>query len=189
MTVELGDRTHFADVLTLWEQACDKGSYSGCNAAGVALVFDSPGLGNERDVPRGRAYLAKACTARYLPACGASARIVVELKETSDYSSAHAQLLDACQLRERESCHYLAERELDGTFGAADLRAAGHHFLQACNDGWGASCAALAAIHAKGIGTPVNADKAKRLTSAACALKYQPACDVLQHPDRDLPPP
>lgn len=134
-------------------------------------------------------YVAKACTARYLPACATSAMIVAELKETSSYGAAREQLLEACKLRERESCHYLAETELDGTFGVKDERAAGRHFLQACSDGWGESCSAVAHMYAKGIGTPVNAEKARAFYAAACEVGYQPACEILKHPDGELPPP
>jgi hypothetical protein len=106
-----------------------------------------------------------------------------------DYEAARARLVELCEQRERESCQYLGKRELDGTFGTRNVRAAGIHFLQACNDGWGPSCAALAYIHANGIATRVDADKARTLTSAAYALGFRPTCDVLRHPDRELPSP
>jgi TPR repeat protein len=134
-------------------------------------------------------YLAKACAARYLPACGLAAALVFELKETSGYVAARAQLVEVCQLRERETCHYLAQCEFDGTFGTKDELAAGRHFFQACNDDWGPSCSALAYFHAKGIATPASADKARKLYARACALRHEPACEVLRHPDRDLPSP
>jgi TPR repeat protein len=140
-------------------------------------------------MPRGRTYLAKACAARYLPACALEAVLVVHLKETSSYPAAREKLEQACKLRERESCHYLAQLELDGTFGPVDERTAGEHFWQACNEGWGAACAALAYMWAKGVGTSVNVEKARKLTSMACALKYEPACEVLRDPSRELPPP
>jgi TPR repeat protein len=189
MTVVLGDRARFADVLAIWERACDDGSYLGCAKAGVALALDPQGLGSPRDLPRGRAYLAKACTARYLPACGTAAALVLEQKEAAGYAGARQQLVEACELHEPESCHYLAQAELDGTFGARDERAAGNHFWEACDNDWGPSCSALAYMHAKGMGTPVDVDKAQKLTARACALKYQPACEVMRHPPRELPPP
>jgi TPR repeat protein len=189
VTVQVGDRSRFTEVLATWERACEAGSYSGCNAAGVAHVQDPEGLGVPRDIARGRMYLAKACAARYLPACGLAAALVLELKETSGYAAARAQLAEVCRLRERESCHYLAQCEFDGTFGAKDELAAGRYFFQACNDDWGPSCSALAYFHAKGIATPASADKARKLYARACALKHQPACEVLRHPDRELPSP
>lgn len=189
ITVKRGDRTNSADVLATWEESCGKGSYAGCYAAGATLTFDPHGLGTRRDMPRGRMHLAKACSARYLPACALEAVIVVHLKETSSYAAAREKLEEACTLRERESCHYLAQFELDGTFGPVDERTAGKHFLQACNEGWGAACAALAYMWARGIGTSVNADKAKQLTEVACALKHEPACKVLRDPGEALPPP
>jgi len=189
ITVELGDRAHFADVLATWEDACEKGSEAGCNAGGITLALDPMGLGTPRDMLRGRTYLAKACAARYLPACGLESVIVVHLKETSSYAAAREKLERACRLQERESCHYLAQFELDGTFGPVNERTAGEHFLQACDQGWGAACAALAYMWAKGVGTSVNVDKAKKLTQVACALKYEPACQVLRDPSRELPPP
>ena len=189
MTIELGERDRFTDVFATWERACENGSYSGCHLAGITLVYDPMGLRTPRDVQRGRTYLTRACTARYLPACGMGAAITIEFKETSSYTEAHAQLLEVCKLRERESCHYLAQKELEGTFGARDERAARHHFWQACRDGWGASCSALAYMHAKGIGTPVNARRASELTAAACTLGYEPSCDVLRRPGQDLPSP
>jgi TPR repeat protein len=189
MVVERGDRAHFGDVLTSWEQACENGSYLGCARAGVTLALDPLALGTPRDIPRGRMLLAKACAARFMPACGTGAALVVELKQTSEYAAAHEQLLGACRLHERESCAYLAARELDGTFGTKDEQAARTHFLQSCNDDWGAACWGLAYMWAKGIGAAVNLDNAKRLASRACVLRYQPACDMLRYPERELPPP
>lgn len=188
-TVELGDRAHFADVLAVWADACENGSYSGCYAAGKTLAFDPHGMGTPRDMPRARMYLGRACAARYLPACGLEAVIVVYLKETSSYAAARDKLEEACKLRERESCHHLGQLELDGTFGPRNERAAGQYFLQACNGGWGAACAALAYMWAKGVGTTVNAEKASKLTTVACALEFEPACDVLRDPSRELPAP
>jgi uncharacterized protein len=189
MIVELGDKARFADVLTIWERACDSGSAFGCHSAGVALAVDSHGLGVPRDVPRGRAYLAKACAARYIPSCSVNSMLVFELKETEKYAAARQQLVKSCELRERETCHWLALSELDGTFGKKDERAAGHYLGMACAEDWAPSCSALAYVHAKGIGTPVNADKAKQLTTRACVLKYQPACEALRHPERGVPAP
>lgn len=189
VTIELGDFTHSADVLSAWEHACENGSYLGCNAAGIALVTDAVRLGIPRDVARGRAYLAKACAAHLVSACGREAAVIVEQGETSSFPVAHAQLLQACELRERESCHFLAERELDGTFGNKDEAAAGLHFFQACGHHWGPSCAALAYFHARGIRTPVDLETARELTSRACALGFQPSCEALQHPERQLPAP
>jgi TPR repeat protein len=189
VTVELGEFTRAADVLGAWERACERGSYRGCNAAGIALATDAERLGIPPDIARGRAYLAKACAARLMPACGLEAAIVVERNETSSFPAAHTQLLQACELRERESCHFLAKRELDGTFGKKDEAAAGLHFFQACRDHFGPSCAALAHFHATGIQTPVNLEKARELTSRACALGFQPSCEALQHPERQLPAP
>jgi uncharacterized protein len=187
--VELGDQAHLADALAVWEEACEKGSYAGCHAAGMTLAFEPPGMGTPSEVQRARMYLAKACAARFLRACGVEAVLVVYLKETSSYATAREKLEEACKLRERESCHYLAQLELDGTFGPVDERTAGQHFFQACNGGWGAACAALAYLWANGIGTSVNPDKAKKLTAMACALKYEPACEVHRDPTRQLPPP
>jgi TPR repeat protein len=189
MTVVRGDRAHFADVFPLWERACENGSYLACSKAGIALALDPQGLGIPRDMPRGRRYLAKACAARFLPACGAGSALVFELKETASYATARQQLIEACELHERESCHYLGQAELDGTLGVRDEHAAGNYFWDACRDDWGPSCSALAYMHAKGIGTPVNFDQARKLTSRACVLEFQPACEVLRHPERELPRP
>jgi uncharacterized protein len=189
MIVELGDKARFADVLAIWERACDSGSSLGCHSAGVTLALDSHGLGVPRDVPRGRAYLAKACAARYIPSCSLDAVLVFELKETERYPAAHQQLVKSCELRERETCHWLALSELDGTFGKKDERAAGRYLWTACAEDWGPSCSALAYLHAKGIGTQVNVEKAKKLTARACVLKYQPACEALRHPERGFPAP
>jgi uncharacterized protein len=189
MTVELGDRARFAQVLDGWEKACEKGSYAGCRAAGATLALDPQGLGTPRDMSRGRAYLAKACALRDLPACGMGAAIVVELKETSSYANAHQQLVQACQLQERESCHYLAHQELEGTFGTKDEASAARHFWQACAASYSASCFALAYMVANGIGVTVDAGKARELVSRSCALGHRPACEARRHPERELSPP
>jgi TPR repeat protein len=187
MIVDLGDKAHWADVLPLWEQACEKGSFAGCEAAGATLTVDPDGLGTPRDMARGRAYLAKACAAHFLPACSGESTLVVRLKETEKYAAAHAQLLEACNQRDREACHFLGQQELAGTFGPRDELSAGRHFWQSCYDDWGPGCAALAYMQQKGIATPVDPDKAKRLTERACVLEYAPSCEALRHPERDLP--
>lgn len=178
VTVKLRKQGEYANVLANWEQACEKGSYAGCGLAGATLSTDPHKMGTPLDVVRGRQYLAKACSARDMTACGMVAALIIEQKETSSYPAARAQLTEACQLHERQSCHYLGQSELDGTFGAVDVVSAGDHFLQACNDGWGASCSALADLHERGIGTPVDLVKARKLNVAACTLGHQPACET-----------
>lgn len=189
MTVELGDRARYAEALVIWEKACESGSYAGCHAAGATLALDQQKMGIPRDMSRGRAYLDRACAARYLPSCVLGAALTVELKETSRYATAHSQLAEACKLQQGESCHYLGQSELDETFGPRDELAAAKYFWEGCYNNSGASCFALAWAHAKGIGTSANADKARKLAAMACALGHQPACELRNHPDRDFPPP
>jgi TPR repeat protein len=117
------------------------------------------------------------------------AKLVLVLKETSSYAQAHQQLVEACQLDERESCHHLANAELTGTFGTRDESLAARHFWQACGLGLRASCAAIAYLVANGIGVEKDRTKAEDLTFRACALGYEPACESLRHPERNLPPP
>jgi TPR repeat protein len=187
MTVQVGEKAKFADVLATWEEACQKGSYSGCAMAGMTLTVDRMHLGTPRDIPRGREYLERACAARDMRACGAAAALTIEFKEASNFEAARAQLVQACRLHERETCHYLAQCEFDGTFGKADAAAAGRYFLQACNDGWGASCSAVAYLITKRTGTRDGA--AERFLSAACTLGHEPACEALRDPRRPLPLP
>jgi TPR repeat protein len=187
--VDRDDRAHFGDALVGWERACDVGSYWGCYLAGSTLTLDPQRLGIPRDLQRGRAYLAKACSARFLPACYVSAAVVIQLEEKGAYGAAHQQLLDACQLRESDSCDYLARLELAGTFGTRDEHSAGRHFWRACSDGSGESCFALAYLLTKGIGTAADPDAAAKLLSEACRFEYQPACEAVRHPERQLPAP
>jgi TPR repeat protein len=190
MTVQLGEQAQFTEVLATWEKACEEGSYSGCAMAGMTLSVDRMHLGTPRDIPRGRAYLEKACAARDMRACGAAAALVIELKEVSNYEAARARLVQACELHERESCHYLAQCELDGTFGKSDAVAAGRYFLQACNDGWAASCSAVAYMISKRVGTRGSAGPdIRKFLGAACTLGHEPACEALRDPKRPLPPP
>ncbi len=187
--VDRDDRAHFEDALARWERACDVGSYWGCYMAGSTLTLDPQRLGMARDLQRGRAYLAKACSARFLPACYVGAAVVIQLEEKGAYGAAHQQLLDACQLREVNSCDYLARMELAGTFGERDEGSAVQHFWRACSDGSGESCFALAYLLTKGIGTPANPNAAAKLLSEACRFEYQPACEAVRHPERQLPAP
>jgi len=177
MTLRLGQKDRYSDLIPIWERACEKGAVEGCHIAGVAWAWNEDGLGIVKDLARGRTYLAKACAARYMLSCGVEARLAVETKDTANYAKARAELVEACNLKERESCHYLAQTELHGTFGPKDELAAAGHFWEACRVGWGAGCGALAYLNAEGIGVPKNSDKAKRLTELTCKeLHYEPAC-------------
>jgi hypothetical protein len=75
--------------------------------------------------------------------CGVEALLIVQTKDTVSYATAQAGLIKACDQHERESCHFLAQTELHGTFGSKDEVAAAGHFW-ACRFGWGAGCGALA---------------------------------------------
>lgn len=189
IVVERRQRNAFANTVDTWERACDDGSYRGCYLAGYTLALDPREMGVVRDLSRGRAYLQKACAAHYLPACCLGAAITIQQADVSKYDAAHEELVEGCRLRERGSCHYLGLIELQGTIGARDERGAAEHFWRACYDGLGESCLALAYLYTKGIGAVVNTDKAKKLTTEACRFDYQPACEALKHPERDLPPP
>jgi TPR repeat protein len=177
MTMKLGEKARYPEIVSMWERACEKDSVAGCHAAGLAWAFNADELGVARDVARGRAYLAKACGARFMLSCGVAARLAVQTKDAASYAEARAKLIEACSLRERESCHFLAKTELHGSFGPrADAAAAGH-FWEACSLGWGAGCAGLAYLNAEGIGVPKNSDKARRLTEIACKqLHHEQAC-------------
>jgi TPR repeat protein len=54
-------RSMSAVVADTFEPACEKGSYWGCYLAGIALARDPEGRGSPSDIPRGRAYLERAC--------------------------------------------------------------------------------------------------------------------------------
>jgi TPR repeat protein len=181
-------KRNVVDVLAdVWGPACEKGSYNACFLAGFVLARDNEKTAI-RDVPRGRAYLEKACAARYLRACYDIAVLVIESRDTSGYAAAHQQLIEGCRLREEESCHYLGLMEMEGTFGERNERQAAEHFWRACYDGSGESCLAVAYLAAKGV---VNRDQdfRKNLVDQGCRFGYQVACEALEHPERELPPP
>jgi len=116
--------------------------------------------------------------------CGAEARLVAQTKDTGSYATAQAGLVNACDLHERESCYFLAQTELHGTFGAKNEAAAAGHFWEACRFGWGAGCKALAYLNAVGIGVPKDSDKARKLADVACKeLHDEPACKAAQTSD------
>jgi TPR repeat protein len=181
---KLGEKERYPELFPIWEQACEKGSVFGCHAAGLAWTVDAAQLGVATDVARGRAFFAKACAARFMVSCGAEARLVAQAKDTASYAAARAQLIKACDLRERESCHFLGQTELHGSFGSKDEVAAAGHFWEACRFGWSAGCSALAYLNAVGIGVPKDADKARKLAEVTCKeLHYEPACRAAQTSD------
>lgn len=177
------------DAVARFEKACVKGSFSGCYLAGSYLTAD-PQEGLPLDVPRGRAYLAKACAAKYLPACALDAALVAHLHETANYAAARQQLMEGCRLSDADSCHFLARSELEGTLAPKDDAAAGQHFATACSLGRAESCLALAYLEDKGIGTSHDVDKAAQRVAKICQeLHYEPACEVTRHPERGIPAP
>jgi uncharacterized protein len=179
VALELGERQQAAEIVAAWERACESGSFTGCHAAGTTLTMDPQKLGIAKNMPQGRAYLAKACAMRYLPACGLDAYLTLQQQETASYARAHTQLVEACGLRERESCHHLAKMELDGTFGPKNESAAVQHFWQACKLGLGAACGAVAYLIANGRGVRQDLRRAKSLVEEACSrLGYAAACDA-----------
>jgi len=178
-----------AVVADTFEPACEKGSYWGCYAAGIALARDPEGHGSPSDIPRGRAYLERACAARYLPACYEGAALVVQLGETSSYGAVNERLIQGCQLRETQSCHYLGLMALQGTFGARDELGAANYFVRGCRHGLGESCLALAYLYQTRLVRPPEGEPVKKLLWEACRIDYQPACDAMKHPERGLPPP
>lgn len=177
MVLKLDEKGGYPDVIPMWERACEKGSLAGCHAAGWGWALNAVELRVVTDVARGRKFLSKACGAGYMLSCGVEARLVVQTRETASYPNAQAGLIKACDLHERESCHFLAQTELHGTFGAKDEAAAASHFWEACRFGWGAGCGALAYLNSVGIGVPKDSDKARKLTDLTCKeLHYEPAC-------------
>lgn len=178
-----------ADAVARFEKACASGSFGGCYAAGGLLTVD-PREGLGLDIPRGRAYLAKACAANYLPACGLDAVLVGRLHETANYAAAREQLIKGCGLSDSDSCDYLARSELEGTFAPKDEVAAAQHFWAACSKGRAESCLAVAYLESKGIGTSRDVDKAAQLVVKLCLeLRYEPACAVVRQPKRGIPAP
>lgn len=186
VAVELGERHRATEIVATWERSCENGSILGCHTAGMTLALDPDQLGIPKDMARGRAYLAKACAARYLTSCGAEASLVAQLQETSSYAKAQTQLVEACTLRERESCYQLAKIEFHGSFGTKDVNAAARHFWEACKLGLGRACGALAYQAARGIGGSKAPQKANELLDQACKnLQYAPACEVLRSSNYD----
>jgi len=177
------------DAVAHFEKACAGGSFGGCYAAGGLLTV-APRQGLALDIPRGRTYLAKACAARYLPACGLGAVLIGQLHETANYAAARAQLIEGCRLSDPDSCDYLARSELEGTFAPKDEAAAAQHFATACSFGRAESCLSLAYVEYQGKGTPRDLHKAARLVTNIChELHYEPACEVIRHPERGIPAP
>lgn len=181
---KLGEKARFPELFPIWEQACEKGSVFGCHAAGLAWAVDAAQLGVATDVARGRAFFTKACAARFMVSCGAEARLVAQTKDSASYATAQAELVKACDLQERESCHFLAQTELYGTFGSKNEAAAAGHFWEACRFGLGSGCSALAYLNAVGIGVPKDSDKARKLADVTCKeLHDEPACKAAQTSD------
>jgi uncharacterized protein len=184
LSLELRQNVRVPDVLAVWEKACAAGSAYGCHTLGIALAVDAYELGLQLDMLRGRSYLAKACAARYLPACGWEAALVVKLQEKSGYSAAHSQLLDACRRQERESCYFLATMDFAGTFAAVDEVAARRNLARSCSLGWGNACAALAWFNDEGIGGEQSSANARALARQSCELlEHKPSCDALRTGD------
>lgn len=152
LTLKLGEKERYPELLVIWERACEKGSVFGCYAASLAWTVKATEPGLETDVARGRALFPKACAARYMAACGAEARLVAQVRDTASYATARAQLVEACKLRDRESCYFLGLVELYGTFGPKQETAAAVRFWEACRVGQVDSCAALAYFNAVGLG-------------------------------------
>jgi TPR repeat protein len=184
LTFKLGEKERYPELVAIWERACEKGSVFGCHTAGLAWTVDAAELGVATDVARGRAFFGRACAARYMVSCGVEARLVVQTKDTASYATAQAGLVKACALDERESCHFLAQTELHGTFESKNEAAAAGHFWEACRFGWAAGCGALAYLNAVGVGVPKDSDKARKLAEVSCKeLHYEPACKAAQTSD------
>ncbi|HKO47952.1 MAG TPA: hypothetical protein VJV79_09530 [Polyangiaceae bacterium] len=178
------------DAVARLEKACASGNFAGCYAAGGLLTVDPPRQGLPLDIPRGRTYLAKACAAKYLPACGLDAALVGQLRETANYAAARQQLIEGCRLSDPDSCDYLARSELEGTLAPKDEVAAAQHFVNACSLGRAESCMALAYLEYHGIATSRDPEKAGEHVAKICLeLHYEPACEVIRHPKRGIPAP
>jgi TPR repeat protein len=184
MMLKLGERGRYPDLIPMWERACEKGSLAGCHAAGWAWALNAAELGVVTDVARGRTFLSKACAAGYMVSCGVGARLVAQTKDSASYATAQAELVRACDLKERESCQLLGQTELHGTFGAKNEAAAASHFWEACRFGLSAGCSGLAYLNAVGIGVPKDSDKARKLAEVTCKeLHDEAACKAAQTSD------
>ncbi len=170
LSMKLGEKQRYPELIPMWERACEAGEMSGCHTAGLVWTGDTDAadLGVAKDVARGRAFFAKGCAARYMLSCGQVARWALREKDSANYEKSHALLIEACKLRERESCDRLARAELLGRFGQKDEAAAALHFWEACKVGLAPACGALAYLNDVGIGVPKDAAKARELADFTC---------------------
>lgn len=184
MIIKLGEKARYPDVMPMWERACKEGSLAGCNAAGWGWALSAAELGIDADVGRGRSLLSRACAAGYMVSCGAEARLVAQAKDTGNYETAKASLVKACEMHERDSCHFLGQTELYGTFAPKDEAAAAGRFWEACRFGLGSSCGALAYLNAVGVGVPKDLAKARKLADILCKeMRHEAACKAAQTSD------
>ncbi|MCP4605520.1 MAG: sel1 repeat family protein [Proteobacteria bacterium] len=170
---------------------CEEGNATECYNLGMARTF---GVGVSKDEGEARAYFQKACRGGHIFGC-VNLWFLLEKKDdekTEDVKSSKIHELshyeNACENEEAEACFQVA-RFFDRSLlqkTKKDLSKARKSYSKACKNGHGLSCAVIARMWQKGVGGPLDKQKAVDYYSKACEKEIEDSCEKLKRLEKNL---